>query len=34
VKELEILREQNVFDIVLRPEEKNIVGSKWVYAIK
>ena len=29
-----MLREQNVFDIVLRPEEKNVVGSKWVYAIK
>jgi len=33
-KELEMLREYKVFDIVLRPKGKNIVGSKWVYAIK
>jgi len=29
-----MLREHKVFDIVLRPKRKNVVGSKWVYTIK
>jgi len=34
VKEFEILKEQEVFELVPRPLGKNVVGCKWVYAIK
>ena len=32
--EIAILKAREVFEIVLRPEGRNVVGSKWVYAIK
>jgi len=32
--ELEILKEKGVFKVVLRPQGKNVIGSKWVYAVK
>jgi len=32
--EYQILQERDVFEIVPRPERRNVVGSKWVYAIK
>jgi len=34
VKEFEMLKECEVFELVQRPVDKNVVGSKWVYAIK
>ena len=34
MKEFEMLKERGVFELVPRPEGKNIVGSKWVYAVK
>ena len=34
MKEFEMLKEQGVFKLVPRPEGKNIVRSKWVYAVK
>jgi len=34
VKEFEMLKEREVFELVQRPVDKNVVGSKWVYAIK
>jgi len=34
VKEFEILKEREVFELVPRPLGKNVVGCKWVYAIK
>ena len=34
VKEFEMLKEQDVFELIQCLENKNIVESKWVYAIK
>jgi len=34
VQEFEMLKERGVFEVIPRPMGKNIVGSKWVYAIK
>jgi len=34
VKEFEMLKEQGVFELVQRLVDKNVIGSKWVYAIK
>jgi len=34
MKEFEMLKERGVFELVPRPEGENIVGSKWVYAVK
>jgi len=34
VNEFEMLKQQGVFEIVPRLVGKNIVGSKWVYAVK
>jgi len=34
VKESEMLRERGVFEVTPRPVERNVVGPKWVYAIK
>ena len=34
VHELKMLKEKGVFEVVLRPQGKNIIGSKWVYAVK
>jgi len=34
VKEFEILKEREVFELVPRLLGKNVVGCKWVYAIK
>ena len=34
VKEFEMLKERGVFELIQHPENKNVVGSKWVYAIK
>ena len=34
VKEYEMLKERGVFKLISRPPERNVVGSKWVYAIK
>jgi len=31
---IEMLKARDVYEIVLRPMGQNIVGSKWVYAIK
>jgi len=33
-KEIEILREYNIFKVIWRPVDKNIIGPKWVYALK
>jgi len=32
--ELEILKEKGVFEVVPRSQEKNVIGLKWVYAVK
>ena len=29
-----MLKEKEVFEVVPRPYEKNVIGSKWVYAVK
>ena len=29
-----MLKEKGVFEVVPRPQGKNIIGSKWVYAVK
>jgi len=34
VKEFEMLKERGVFELIQRLANKNVVGSKWVYAIK
>jgi len=34
VKKFKMLKEQEVFELVQQPVDKNIIGSKWVYAIK
>ena len=34
VHELKMLKEKGVFEVVPRPQGKNIIGSKWVYAVK
>ena len=34
VKEYKMLKQRGVYEIVPRPLGKNVVGSKWVYAIK
>jgi len=34
VKEYKMLKERGVFEIVPSSPKKNIVGSKWVYALK
>jgi len=34
VKEFKMLREQGVFEVTPQPVGRNVVGSKWVYAIK
>ena len=34
VHELKMLKEKGVFEVVPRPQGKNIIGSKWVYALK
>ena len=34
VKEFEMLKERGVFELIQRPANKNVVGSKWVYTIK
>ena len=34
VYELEMLRKKGVFQVVPRPQEKNIIGSKWMYTVK
>lgn len=33
-KEIEMLRAQDIFEVVQRPKDKNVIGSKWVYAVK
>jgi len=32
--EIAMLKAREVFKVVPRPEEWNVVGSKWVYVIK
>jgi len=32
--EISMLKERGVFEVVPRPQGKNVVGSKWVYAVK
>jgi len=34
VKEYEMLKERGVFEITPRPIGRNVIGSRWVYAIK
>ena len=34
VKEFKMLKERGVFELIQRPTNKNVVGSKWVYAIQ
>jgi len=34
VKEFKMLKEQGMFELIQRLANKNVVGSKWVYAIK
>jgi len=34
VNEFEMLKERGVFEVVPRPVGKNVIGSKWVYAVK
>jgi len=34
VREYEMLKEQGVFELTPRLLERNVVGSKWVYAVK
>jgi len=34
VKEYKMLKEKGVFELTSQPPERNIVSSKWVYAIK
>ena len=32
--EIAILRAKNIYKVIPRPFGRNVVGSKWVYAIK
>jgi len=32
--EISMLKEREVFELVPRPQGKNVVGSRWVYAVK
>jgi len=32
--EIAMLKAKNVYEVILRPVRRNVVGSKWVYAIK
>ena len=32
--EISMLKKRGVFEVVPRPQEKNVIGSKWVYAVK
>jgi len=31
---ISMLKERGVFEVVPRPQGKNVVESKWVYAVK
>jgi len=33
-KEIEILKARDIFKVVQRPKNKNVVGLKWVFAVK
>jgi len=33
-KEIEMLKLQDIFEVVPRPSGKNVVGSKWVFTVK
>ena len=33
LKEIEMLKLWNIFEVMPRPSDKNVVGSKWVYAV-
>ena len=34
IKEYQLIMKNDVWEIVLRPEEKSMVTSKWIYKIK
>ena len=34
IEEYQSIMKNNVWDIVLRPEKKSVVTSKWIYKIK
>ena len=34
VREYQMLKERGIFELTLQPMEKNVIGSKWVFAIK
>ena len=34
VKEYKMLKERGVFELTSRPPERNVIGLKWMYAIK
>jgi len=31
---ISMLKERGVFEVIPRLQERNVVGSKWVYAVK
>jgi len=33
-REFNMLKERGVFEVIPRPQDKNVIGSKWVFAIK
>lgn len=33
-KEIEMLKARDVFEVVQQPKDKNIIRSKWVFAVK
>ena len=33
-KEIEMLKARDIFEVVQQPKDKNIVESKWVFAVK
>jgi len=34
VEEYESIMKNSVWEVVLRPKEKSVVGSRWIYKVK
>jgi len=33
-REFSMLKKKGVFEVIPRPQDKNVIGSKWVFVIK